>query len=56
MDHQYDDEKALLFDNDAHYSTFIVDKQLSKTSSGANALWVDIGTEGYFKDLRVMLR
>jgi len=24
-----------------------------KTESGSIALWVDIGTEGYFKDLKV---
>lgn len=53
---EVDGEKALLFVNDAHYSTFIVDKLLSQTSSGAIALWVDIGTEGYFKDLEVVAR
>ena len=46
-------EKATLFINDAKYSTFVVDKMLGKTTHGAIGLWVDIGTIGYFKDLRV---
>lgn len=42
-----------MFINDAPYSTFIVDKMLGKTTHGAIALWVDIATVGYFKDLKV---
>jgi len=46
-------ETAELFVNNAKYSTFIVDKMLGKTKSGAIALWLDIATVGYFKDLKV---
>lgn len=46
-------EKAELFINDAKYSNFIVPKMLGKTTTGSIGLWVDIGTEGYFKDLKV---
>ncbi|WP_447768410.1 hypothetical protein [Sphingobacterium faecium] len=47
------DEKAYLFVNDAAYSTFVVNKRLGKEKKGSVALWVDIGTIGYFKDLRI---
>lgn len=46
-------EMAQLFVNDAQYSTFVIDKMKGKTTDGAIGLWVDIGTEGYFKDLKV---
>lgn len=46
-------EKAELFVNDAKYSNFVVPKMLGKTATGSIGLWVDIGTEGYFKDLKV---
>ena len=46
-------EKAELFINDARYSTLIVPKMLGKTTAGSIGLWVDIGTEGYFKALKV---
>jgi hypothetical protein len=47
-------EKASMYINDAKYSTFIVDKMKGRTTNGSIALWVDIGTIGYFKDLRVV--
>lgn len=46
-------QRAEMFINDARYSTFIVDKMLGKTRHGAIGLWVDIGTIGYFKDLKI---
>lgn len=46
-------EKAYLFVNDTKYATFVVDKMKGKSSSGTIGLWVDIGTEGYFKDLKI---
>ena len=49
-------EKAYLFINDAKYSTFVVEKMKGKTTNGSIALWVDIGTVGYFKDLKVTKR
>ena len=48
--------KAYLFINDANYSTFVVQTMKGKTTSGSIALWVDIGTIGYFKDLKVTKR
>jgi hypothetical protein len=49
-------EKAYMFINDAKYSTFVVEKMKSKSTHGSIALWVDIGTIGYFKDLKVSKR
>jgi hypothetical protein len=46
-------EKAYMYINDAKYSTFVVEKMKGKTSHGSIALWVDIGTIGYFKDFKV---
>jgi hypothetical protein len=46
-------QKAYLYINDAKYSTFVVDKMKGETTHGSIALWVDIGTIGYFKDLKV---
>lgn len=47
-------EKATMYINDAKYSTFVVDKMLGKTTHGGIGLWVDIGTIGYFKDLKII--
>ncbi len=47
-------ESAEMFINNTRYSTFIVDKMLGKTKRGSVGLWVDIGTVGYFKDLRII--
>lgn len=49
-------ERAEMFITDAKYSTFIVDKMLGKPQHGAIGLWVDIGTIGYFKDLKITRR
>ncbi|MBL0744693.1 hypothetical protein [Chryseolinea lacunae] len=46
-------EKAYLYINDEKYSTFVVEKMKGKTTHGTVALWVDIGTIGYFKDLKI---
>lgn len=46
-------DRAELFINDLKYSSFIVDKMLGKTQKGFIGLYVDIGTIGYFKDLKV---
>lgn len=53
---EVDGPKASLYVNDAKYSTFVVDKMLGKTTHGSIALWVDIGTIGYFKELKVTKR
>lgn len=49
-------ETAELFINNMKYSSFIVDKLLGKNKMGAVGLYVDIGTIGYFKDLKVIKR
>ncbi|MEC7265385.1 MAG: hypothetical protein VXW38_16715 [Bacteroidota bacterium] len=47
---------AEMFINDAKYSTFVVDKMLGKHTVGGVGLYVDIGTIGYFKNLKVTKR
>lgn len=42
-----------MFINDMKYSSFIVGKMLGKHKIGGVGLYVDIGTIGYFKDLKV---
>lgn len=49
-------QKAYMFINDVKYSTFVVEKMKSTSTHGAIALWVDIGTIGYFKDLKITKR
>lgn len=46
-------QKVYMFINDAKYSSFVVEKMKGKTTHGSIALWVDIGTIGFFKDLKV---
>ncbi len=46
-------EMAEMFINDAKYSTFVVEKMLGNNKKGFVGLYVDIGTIGYFKDLKV---
>ena len=46
-------ETAEMFVNDLKYSSFIVDKMLGNNKMGGVGLYVDIGTIGYFKDLKV---
>lgn len=46
-------ETAEMFINDMKYSSFIVDKMLGKNKIGGVGLYVDIGTIGYFKDLKI---
>ncbi|MEY4762987.1 MAG: hypothetical protein RLZZ200_2843 [Pseudomonadota bacterium] len=47
-------EKAELFLNDAKYASFIVNKMKGTSKSGTIGLYVDIGTEGFFKDFRII--
>ena len=49
-------ETAELFVNDMKYSSFIVNEMLGKNKKGYIGLYVDIGTIGYFKDLKVTKR
>lgn len=47
-------DKAKLYLNDQKHPAYIVNKMKGSISKGAIALWVDIGTVGYFKDLKVV--
>lgn len=46
--------KATLYLNDIEYPSFIVSKMKGNSTSGSIGLWVEIGTEGFFKDLKVI--
>jgi hypothetical protein len=45
---------ARVFINNQKHPSFIVSEMKGKTSTGSIALWVDIGTEGYFKDIKIL--
>lgn len=47
-------ETAEMFINDMKYSSFIVDKMLGSNNKGSIGLYVDIGTIGYFRDLKII--
>jgi hypothetical protein len=49
-------ETAEMFINDMKYSSFIVNKMFGKNKKGYVGLYVDIGTIGYFKNLKVTKR
>jgi len=46
-------DMAEMFINDLKYSSFVEDKMLGKNKKGGIGLYVDIGTTGYFRDLKV---
>ncbi len=48
------DKKAKLYINNQKHPSFIVSEMLGNSKSGSIGLWVDIGTEGYFKDLKII--
>lgn len=48
------DRKVNLYINEQEHPSFIVDEMKGDIKSGSVALWVDIGTEGYFKDLKIL--
>lgn len=47
-------EKAQLYINNQKSPNFIVNKMLGKSRHGSIGLWVDVGTIGFFKDLKVI--
>lgn len=49
-----DGEKAELYLNDARYPSFIVNRLKGTSKAGTIGLYVDIGTEGYFKDFKII--
>ncbi|WP_316829264.1 family 16 glycoside hydrolase [Pedobacter aquatilis] len=46
-------EKASLYINGQKSPSFIVNKPLVKPAKGAVGLWVEIGTIGYFRNIKV---
>ena len=50
---EFQGEKAVLYINNQKSPSFIVTKMLGTSKTGSIALWVEIGTVGYFKDLKV---
>ncbi len=50
---EFQDEKAVLYINNQKSPSFIVTKMLGTSKTGSIALWVERGTVGYFKDLKV---
>jgi len=46
-------KEAKLYLNNQKSASFIVSEMKGTTTHGGIGLWVDIGTEGYFKDLKV---
>ncbi|QHS55626.1 polysaccharide lyase family 7 protein [Mucilaginibacter sp. 14171R-50] len=46
--------KATLYINGQKRPSFIIEKMKGSTTHGEVALWVDIGTIGYFKDLKII--
>lgn len=51
---QINGPKIRLYINDQEHPSFIVEEMKGEARKGSIALWVDIGTEGYFKDLKVV--
>ena len=47
-------DTARAFINDAKYPSFIINELLNTSTSGGIGLYVDIGTEGYFKDFKII--
>lgn len=51
---EFKDKSATLYLNDQKAPAFMVKEMLGSTNSGSIGLWVDIGTEGFFKDLKII--
>lgn len=49
-------QAKLFLDNNNQPSLIVNDLKHGANTSGAIALWVDVGTEGYFKDLKITKR
>ncbi|MGK2861619.1 MAG: hypothetical protein ACSLE0_06770 [Chitinophagaceae bacterium] len=46
-------KEAKLYLNNQKSASFVVSEMKASTTKGGIGLWVDIGTEGYFKDLKL---
>ena len=53
---EVNERKVHLYINGQKHPSFIVEEMKGDAKGGAIALWVDIGTEGYFKDLKIINR
>lgn len=51
---EFEGEKVSLYINNQKTPSFLVQKMLGTFKKGSVALWVEIGTIGYFKDLKVV--
>lgn len=49
-----DTQAKLYLDNNTQPSLIVNDLKLGSNISGAVALWVEVGTEGYFTDLKIL--
>lgn len=54
MRFEIQDERVTLHLNDQESPSFIVNEMKGDLGPGSIALWVDIGTEGYFKDFKII--
>jgi polysaccharide deacetylase 2 family uncharacterized protein YibQ len=48
-----DTQAKLFLDNNKQPSLIVNDLKLGADLSGAIGLWVDVGTEGFFSDLKI---
>jgi hypothetical protein len=51
---EFSGNSAKLYLNDQKSPAFLVNEMLGSTTSGSIGLWVEIGTEGFFKDLKII--
>lgn len=51
---EFSGKSAKLYLNDQKFPAFLVKEMLGSATSGSIGLWVDIGTEGYFKDFKII--
>jgi hypothetical protein len=51
---EFEGKRAALYLNNQQHPSFIVSEMKGRSGKGSIGLWVDIGTEGYFKDLRIL--
>ena len=51
---EINDRKVKLYINNQKHPSFVVEEIKGDVRNGSIALWVDIGTEGYFKDLKIV--
>lgn len=49
---EFQDKKARLYLNQQEQPAFLVNEMLGSSKSGSIGLWVEIGTVGYFRDLK----